>query len=130
MKTILVCGGRDFLDKGSVVNELDGICEERGWITEPSEDGNYLPSVKIITGGAFGADRLAEDWAIINYCPLQVFPADWKSHGRAAGPRRNAQMLSAGKPDVVMAFPGGRGTADMVAKARAAGVEVIEVAPR
>jgi UDP-N-acetylmuramoylalanine-D-glutamate ligase len=37
-------------------------------------------------------------------------------------------MLEREKPDLVVAFPGGRGTADMVAKARAAGVEVLECA--
>jgi hypothetical protein len=38
-------------------------------------------------------------------------------------------MLDEGKPDLVIAFPGGRGTADMVKKARRAGVEVVEIAP-
>jgi predicted Rossmann-fold nucleotide-binding protein len=32
------------------------------------------------------------------------------------------------KPDLVVAFPGGSGTADMVSRARGAGIEVIEVA--
>ena len=53
-----------------------------------------------------------------------TFPADWKTYGRAAGPLRNARMIAEGKPDLVLAFPGGRGTADMTRKARAAGVEV------
>jgi len=48
-------------------------------------------------------------------------------HGRAAGPVRNAQMLAEGKPDFVVAFPGGRGTADMCKQARARGVKVVEV---
>jgi hypothetical protein len=37
-------------------------------------------------------------------------------------------MLDDGKPELVVAFPGGRGTADMMRRAREAGVEVIEVA--
>jgi ABC-type branched-subunit amino acid transport system substrate-binding protein len=36
-------------------------------------------------------------------------------------------MIREGKPDAVVAFPGGRGTADMVRQARAAGIEVREV---
>jgi ABC-type sugar transport system substrate-binding protein len=36
-------------------------------------------------------------------------------------------MLDEGKPDIVVAFPGGTGTADMVRRARKAGVVVIEV---
>ena len=38
-----------------------------------------------------------------------------------------ARMLEEGRPDLVIAFPGGRGTADLVARARRAGVEVMEV---
>jgi UDP-N-acetylmuramoylalanine-D-glutamate ligase len=37
-------------------------------------------------------------------------------------------MLAEGKPDLVVAAPGGRGTADMVRRARDAGIEVVEVA--
>ena len=36
-------------------------------------------------------------------------------------------MLDEGKPDLVVAFPGGRGTAHMTRIARGAGIEVIEV---
>jgi hypothetical protein len=53
--------------------------------------------------------------------------ADWAGLGRKAGPIRNEQMLSEGQPHLVVAFPGGRGTAHMVGIARAAGVEVIEI---
>ena len=59
---------------------------------------------------------------------MRIFPADWIRHGRAAGPIRNEQMLREGCPDLVVAFhddPGlGRGTADMVRRALAAGVPV------
>lgn len=47
---------------------------------------------------------------------------------RSAGPKRNQRMLDKGKPDLVLAFPGGDGTADMVRKAKSAGVPIIEVA--
>jgi hypothetical protein len=54
-------------------------------------------------------------------------PAEWETHGRKAGPIRNARMLEH-QPQLVVAFPGGgRGTADMIAKAREAGVEVREI---
>ena len=83
--------------------------------------------VALMQGGAPGADRLARDWAAARP-DIQRFVcrADWASHGAAAGPMRNARMLEWG-PDLVVAFPGGRGTADMVRQARAAGVEVIQV---
>lgn len=62
--------------------------------------------------------------------PGEAFPADWAAYDRAAGPIRNARMIAEGKPDIVLAFPGGRGTANMVAQARKAGVRVIEIAPK
>jgi hypothetical protein len=54
--------------------------------------------------------------------------AEWNRHGNKAGPIRNATMLAMKPPvKLVVAFPGGSGTADMVAKAKAAGLEVMEV---
>lgn len=38
-------------------------------------------------------------------------------------------MIFEGKPDLVVAFPGGAGTADMVSRARRAGIDVLEPAP-
>jgi len=108
--TILVCGGRDYADYDrleSVLDDLSPVC--------------------VIHGGASGADTLSHCWAAKRGRAAVAFPADWRTHGRAAGPIRNQQMLDDGKPDVVVAFPGGRGTANMVNLARAAGVEVIEV---
>jgi hypothetical protein len=53
--------------------------------------------------------------------------ADWGQYGAPAGPIRNKTMLTQGRPDVVLAFPGGTGTADMKRQARRAGVRVVEV---
>jgi hypothetical protein len=78
----------------------------------------------IIHGGARGADSMAGEFANETGIEEIVFPADWKMYGRRAGPIRNQQMLDEGKPDLVVAFPGGRGTADMVGRARTAGIEV------
>lgn len=75
-----------------------------------------------------GADTLAGDWAHGFLIPVRSFPADWEErHGKRAGPIRNQMMLEEGRPDLVVAFPGGTGTADMVRRAREAGVEVMEV---
>jgi len=84
----------------------------------------------VIHGAAPGADTLAGRWAELRRVPVEAFPADWEKHGRAAGPIRNAPMLAEGKPDLVVAFPGGRGTANMCKQARAAGVKVVEVSAR
>jgi hypothetical protein len=56
------------------------------------------------------------------YHGLVTVPADWQKHGTAAGPIRNKQMIVSGKPDLVLAFPGGRGTADMSRRAEKHGI--------
>lgn len=128
MKRILVCGGRDY---GLCQSERDTIYKTLYDMSEwyPADEyGNTLPcGVFIITGGAPGADTVAEDWAVVNWVPCQVYRANWALHGNAAGAIRNQQMLDEGKPDVVVALPGGRGTADMIRRAEKAGVEVIRV---
>lgn len=111
---VLVCGGRDFTDRDRLFAELDQIHQENG-IT------------LLIHGEARGADRLADEWAAARSVWVAPFPADWKAFGRAAGPMRNRIMLTKGEPDMIVAFPGGRGTADMVKQATKAGVSVRHV---
>jgi len=82
---------------------------------------------EVISGCARGADTLGESWASANGIPVEKYPALWDVHGRGAGPIRNQLMLDDGKPDGVVAFPGGSGTADMVGRAKAADVWVFEV---
>lgn len=113
---ILVCGGRDYLNYEAVVGVLDRL-----W------GPDYLDTPTILSGGAKGADALAKAYAFSSELPYEEYPADWKQHGKAAGFIRNQKMLDEGKPDLVVAFPGGSGTADMVRRARKAGVEVIVV---
>lgn len=113
MKT-LVCGGRYFDDTAALDAELDRIHAEN-------------PITLLIHGAARGADNMAAFWAANKGVPRKAFPADWKSHGRAAGPIRNKQMLVEGAPDLVVAFKGGRGTENMIGLAQAAGVTVRRV---
>lgn len=147
---VLVCGGREFADfplrsngavdrshprfsqaqkeRNFIICTLDKFCIDRGLVTASDSYGNWLPdNIIIIQGGARGADRAADEWAIINWVPLETYLPDWDKYRKAAGPIRNKQMLDEGKPDVVIAFPGGRGTANMVSLAKKAGVEVVEV---
>jgi hypothetical protein len=111
---VLICGGRDFRDTKLFDRQMCGF-------------DNMISIGEIIHGGANGADTMAGCWAEQFNIPVSVYPADWKKHGRKAGPLRNEQMLREGKPDYVIAFPGGRGTAHMVRIAREAGVIVFEV---
>lgn len=119
---ILVCGGRDFDDYKYLSKCIDKFCLDEGLC----ENEYLMPmGVTIISGMSRGADRLAVDWAVVNWANLEEYPADWNRHGRFAGPIRNQQMLNA-EPDVVLAFPGGRGTEHMKQIAREKGVRVIE----
>lgn len=114
---LLVCGGRDFADFRLFKSAIDNVISEYEW-----------PGV-IISGMAPGADTMAADWARDRAITLDSFPADWERYGKRAGPIRNQQMIDEGKPDLVLVFPGGRGTADMIKRARTAGINVVEAQP-
>jgi hypothetical protein len=124
---ILVCGGRDMLDKKLVYNTLYDLCEEFGLKGDPDKYGNWMPKdMTIIHGKAAGADTLADDWAVVNWTGIDEYPADWETHGRSAGFIRNKKMLEEGRPDLVVAFPTKRskGTWHMVKIAKEANVPV------
>lgn len=125
---VLVCGGREKtlrklgLDPGAVYAKLVktlnvlSACGAR--------------QLTIIHGGANGVDAWAGQWAATTHTPYEVYPVspdDWKERGPVAGHERNTEMLLKGKPDAVLAFPGGTGTADMVAKVKAMNVRLVEV---
>lgn len=110
---VLVCGGRDYWDKATIRKELAEV--------KPTS---------VIHGAARGADTLAGEVAEAMGVPVEEYPARWNDYGKAAGPIRNQAMLERGKPDLVLAFPGGNGTADMVQRARKAGVPVRVVPPK
>lgn len=118
MIRVLVTGGRNYDDQRSVDAALYRVLDQYG-------------AVHVIHGGAGGADACANAWAMAARVggaavTVEKFPAEWRRLGKAAGPARNSQMLREGRPDFVIAFPGGAGTADMVAKALAAGLRVVE----
>jgi hypothetical protein len=110
---ILVCGGREYADQRFVFDCLDAVARKH-------------QVTAIIHGAAKGADSLGDQWAKAKGITSLPFPADWQAHGKRAGFLRNSQMLSEGKPDAVVAFTGGRGTAMMVKLAKDAGVPVWE----
>jgi len=104
---VLVCGSRNYCEAGIVDHVL-----------------SRLQISTLIHGGATGADTLAGEWATKRGIPTEVYPAEWRKYGNSAGPLRNARMLKEGKPDLVIAFPGGRGTRDMVKQAHGYEVSV------
>ena len=111
---VLVCGGRNYDDEALLHRTLTEL---------------HLghPFSVLIEGGARGADLLAREWAEGMAVRVQTFEADWSTYGGSAGPIRNRQALTDGQPDLVVAFPGGRGTADMVGAAERRGVRVMKI---
>lgn len=112
---VIVCGGRDYADYDRMAAILSALRSD------------LAPFEVIIHGAAKGADALAAKYAKQHQIPDIAFTADWRTLGPAAGPARNKRMLEEGKPDLVVAFPGGSGTNNMASQARAAGVKVVHV---
>lgn len=113
---LLVCGGREYTDRARTFAEMDRIHGAVG--------------IDLVVHGACrkkgelaGADRWAQEWAQENEIAYLGIPAKWNTHGRPAGPIRNADMLRRAKPDYALAMPGGTGTADMIGRCAAAGIE-------
>ena len=123
MFKILVCGGRNFNDKDFLFQSLDDFVETLRGSVIPMADP---PKIRIISGGARGADTLAAIYARERGCGLKIYPAEWGLWGNAAGPIRNQRMLEEENPDVVFAFRGGKGTFDMISKSKRQGFKVIE----
>lgn len=120
-KRIVVTGGRDYNDVPRIWAILACVSEKYGplHIIDGASDD--------VTGPYVGADYWANQWAnAMDYATTRCH-AEWKKHGRAAGPIRNQTMIDEHRPDIVVAFPGGNGTEDMVRRAHKANIKVIEV---
>lgn len=111
---LIVCGGKDFEDYSMLSEKLDDLLKRYEY-------------VELVSGHAKGADTLAEIYANNNVIPIKVFPANWERYGKAAGPKRNREMLEYAMEahPVVLAFWNGksRGTGNMLKQAKTAGVE-------
>jgi hypothetical protein len=111
---VLICGDRHWGDEFPIRLILEGLDKLYG-------------DVVLIEGEAKGADSLARDYARDHAIRVEAFPADWATHGRAAGPIRNKQMLDMGKPEIVFALHDdltqSKGTRNMVKQALDRGIE-------
>jgi hypothetical protein len=135
---VLVCGGRDFGERYPLPDNRNASAAAiEHALRQSMADVKLLDETlttlhtkkrftKLIHGAAPGADTCAHRWAGSNGVPVEMFFALWAEHGHAAGPIRNQQMIEQ-KPDLVVAFQGGKGTTNMVKIAKLAGVRVIEV---
>lgn len=110
---VLIFGGRDL-----------NATRVRDWLTHYALETLGLAELEqidvVIQGGQSGADEGGMLWSKRHSLRMLEYPALWRTHGRAAGPIRNQQMLDEGRPTIAIGFPGGNGTKDMTAKIRAA----------
>jgi len=118
MTRIIIAGSRGFNDQDLFDNTIHDVL--MGYETDELE---------IISGGCRGADRMGEEYAEEWGIKCTVFPADWDTYGKAAGPIRNEQMAKyAAEADrgILIAFPVGesRGTRNMIELAKRYGLEV------
>ena len=102
---LAVVGSRSFTDYSLMVENLS----------------RFRPTVIVSGGCPSGADHLAERYANEYGIPLEIYPAEWNTHGKSAGMIRNALIVSAA--DWVIAFWdfSSNGTRDTIKKAKAAG---------
>ena len=109
---VLCCGSRNWVDRELIKKQLKQLPKD----------------TVIIHGNCRGADRIAAFVGKQLGIEVDPYPAKWTKYGNAAGPIRNQQMLDEGKPDSVFAFHDqlllSKGTADMVNKAKKAGIPV------
>ena len=114
MRTI-IAGGRDYHITQADVMRLNQL-------------RNAIPITEVVNGKARGVDTAGRLWAINRDIPVKDFDAEWEVYGRTgpnhAGNVRNQEM--ADYAEVLIAFPGGDGTDDMVNRARVAGLVVFD----
>lgn len=87
---LAIVGSRDFNDYDVMCDFIDSKFDLRDVDT-------------IVSGGAKGADSLAERFASQFNFKLIVHKPDWKKYGKAAGPIRNELIIN--DADAVVAFP-------------------------
>ena len=119
MTRCIIAGSRDFYSPGIFNNVMTDLLSD---ITNDE--------LEIVSGGCRGADEMGEQYAKYWGINLRIFPADWNTYGKSAGPIRNEQMARyAAEADhgMLIAFPkkkGSRGTKNMIDVARRYGLEV------
>lgn len=102
---LVVAGGREFKDQELFDITLNHFMRYFSSVNIP---------VIIVSGGARGADTMAEDYARRYNLPFKLFEADWDFHGKAAGYVRNKEMAKYGTH--LVAFHDGisKGTTHMI----------------
>lgn len=124
---VIITGGREYgWNKDTVTKKLTPNIEQQRHVFDTVERLKIAADqagkeLIIIHGAAKGADTLADEAANILGVKIKSYPVkpeDWNKYGKAAGMLRNKQMRDENDPHLVVAFSGGRGTANMCALAK------------
>lgn len=113
---VAVTGGRTYSDRKNIFRVLDLIHEK-------------TPVELLVHGACDGADMVAQEWAMGRGVEVKAYRADWEKHGRAAGPIRNQRMLEEARPQILVVFPGARGTLDCATRARHLKIRIVDGKP-
>ena len=106
MYRIIIAGSRDFTDYDKLKEVFSKACDY--WnILDPKD-------IEIVSGGARGADRLGENLALSYGFKLTRIPADWNTHGKSAGYKRNKVMAEYGTHLLAFHINGSKGTGHMI----------------
>jgi len=109
---IIIAGSRSFTNYSLLSTHLDHLFSR------------CVKEIEIVSGTARGADQMGEHYARWHAIPVRRFRADWDTHGKSAGYRRNKEMAQFA--DALVAFWDGssRGTSHMIDLAREHGLRV------
>jgi len=82
---------------------------------------------EVVCGGASGVDTLGFTWATRHEIPVKMMPADWKRHGRSAGPLRNGEMARYADALILVWDGISRGSSSMKQQMTRLGKHIFEV---
>ena len=111
---IAVTGGKTVTDADAIWNALDKVRTK-------------YPDMVLVHGGGPGVEKVAASWAAARGVKQVVCRPNWNAHGKAAPFRRNEEIINL-VPRGIVAFPGSGITANLLDKARQAGIPIMEIA--
>ena len=83
----------------------------------------------VVSGTARGVDKLGEQWAEANGVDIDRYPAQWDTHGKAAGYRRNVVMAENADAAIVIWDGKSKGAKHMIDIAKAHNLRLLTYSP-
>lgn len=105
---LIIAGTRTFTDHALLKKEVEAFVKE--CLADYSD-------LEVISGFAKGADTLGEAWGFVNGIKVKIFPPDWNTHGKAAGPIRNKEMATYATHCIIFWDGKSKGTKSMIDEA-------------